>query len=114
MDDNTIYSLEFLTSALQDMTEIISSYIISGSKKGALRIKKKFDSASKQIQSFPYSGIKVPDDKLSKSGFRMIIIEKYLMFYKVFEDDRKIIIYHVFNGTRNYPSLMNRISNPDE
>ena len=114
MDDNNIYSLEFLPSALQDMTEIISSFIMCGSKQGAVRIKEKFNNAATQIQTFPYSGLKIPDDKLSKSEFRMIIIEKYLMFYKVFEDERKIIVYHVFNGTRDYPSLMKRITDPNE
>ena len=51
----------------------------------------------------------VPDDKLSKSGFRMLVIEKYLMFYKIFDDNTKVIVYHVINGARNYPTFMKRI-----
>lgn len=39
----------------------------------------------------------------------MIVIEKYLMFYKVFDEEGKVIVYHVLNGSNDYPTLMNRI-----
>ena len=109
MDDNKTYSQEFLPTALQDMTEIISSFVMLGSKQGAVRIKEKFNKAASQIQLFPYSGIAVPEEKLAKFGFRMIVIEKYLMFYKVFEDESKVIVYHILNGIRDYPTFMNRL-----
>lgn len=109
MSDTKDYSLEFLTSALQDLTEIISYFIMLGSKNGAVRMKDKFNKAAEQIQRFPYSGVSVPDDKLSKFGFRMIVIEKYIMFYKVFDDESKIIVYHILNGSTNYPTFFKRI-----
>ncbi len=109
MDNAKEFIIEFLPTALQDMTEIVSAFIMLGSKQGAIRIKDKFNEAAEQIQRFPYSGITVPDDKLSKSGFRMLVIEKYLMFYKIFDDEAKVIVYHVINGTRDYPTFMKRI-----
>ena len=109
MDDNKEYTLEFLPTALQDMTEVVSTFIMLGSKQGAVRIKDKFNQSADQIRRFPYSGISVPDEKLAKFGFRMIVIEKYLMFYKVFDDEGKVIVYHVLNGSHDYPTLMNRI-----
>lgn len=104
------YFIEFLPVAINDLTEIVSTYVMLGNKNGAVRIKNKMIKAVKQIQYMPYSGVVVPDDKMAKSGFRMVIIEKYLMFYKVFEDDKKVIIYRVLNGKTNYPNLMNRFS----
>ena len=109
MDNAKEYTIEFLSTALQDMTEIVSTFIMLGSKQGAIRIKAKFNEAAEQIQRFPYSGITVPDDKLSKSGFRIIVIEKYLMFYKVFDNESKVIVYHIINGTRDYPTFMKQI-----
>lgn len=103
------YTIEFLPAALNDMTEIISSFVMLGSKQGAIRIKDKLNKAAKQIRLYPYSGMSVPDPKLSKSGFRMIVAEKYLMFYKVFEEDKKITFYRVLNGKTNYPTLMHRL-----
>lgn len=103
------YTIEFLPTALNDMTEIISSFVMLGSKQGAVRIKDKMNSAAEQIMHFPYSGITVPEPKMSKVGFRMVIVEKYLMFYKIFEDEKRVIFYRVLNGRTNYPMLMQRL-----
>ena len=103
------YTIEFLPAALNDMTEIISTFIMLGSKQGAVRIKDKMNKAAEQILLFPYSGMSVPDPKLSKLGCRMIVVEKYLMFYKVFEEEKKILFYRVLNGKTNYPTLMYRL-----
>lgn len=109
METTNDYTIEFLPAALNDMTEIISSFVMLGSKQGAVRIKDKMNKAVEQILRFPYSGMTVPDPKISKKGFRMVIVEKYLMFYKIFETEKKIIFYRVLNGKINYPSLMHRL-----
>lgn len=106
------YRVEFLSAAFHDMTEIISSFIMAGSKNGAVRIKDKMNKAVVRIVTFPYSGVTVPDDKPAKSGYRMVIVEKYLMFYRVFEKEHKVVFYRVLNGARNYPILLQKI-NPD-
>lgn len=103
------YTVEFLPTALNDMTEIISSFVMLGSKQGAVRIKDKMNSAAEQIMHFPYSGITVPEPKMSKVDFRMVVVEKYLMFYKIFEDEKRVIFYRVLNGRTNYPTLMQRL-----
>lgn len=113
METANEYTLDFLPTALNDMTEIISSFVMLGSKQGAIRIKNKMNKAAEQILMFPFSGISVPDPKLSKLGFRMIVVEKYLIFYKVFEDEKKITFYRVLNGKTNYPALMNRLYNKE-
>lgn len=109
MEATNDYTIEFLPAALNDMTEIISTFIMLGSKQGAVRIKDKMNKAAEQILLFPYSGMSVPDPKLPKLGFRMIVVEKYLMFYKVFEEEKKILFYRVLNGKTNYPTLMYRL-----
>lgn len=109
METSDEYTLEFLPVALNDIIEIISSFVMLGSKQGAIRIKDKINKASEQILRFPYSGVTVPDLKMSKQGFRMIVVEKHLMFYKVFEDEKKITFYRVLNGKRNYPALMHKL-----
>lgn len=108
MEQNNPFSLEYLPYALNDMTEIISSYIMFGIKQGAIKVKDSFNKAAQQISAFPYSGIAIPDDKLAKFNFRMIIVGKYLMFYRVFENEHKVIFYRVLNGKRNYPTLLSR------
>lgn len=102
------YQIEFLSVALHDMTEIISSFIMLGSKNGAINIKDKMNKTAKQIAAFPYSGVIVPDEKLGKSGYRMVIVGKYLMFYRIFEDEHKVVFYRVLNGARYYPTLLHK------
>lgn len=101
------YSLEFLPVALNDMSEIVSMFLMFESKNGAARIKSKLLKAAERIRSYPYSGVTVPDKKMAKTGFRMVVIEKYLMFYRVFEDEKNVVVYRVVNGKTNYPALMN-------
>ena len=76
-----------------------------GNKNGAIRIKNNMNKAAEQIQFMPYSGVIVPDNRMAKAGFRMIVIEKYLMFYKIFEESKTVMLYRVINGKTNYPSL---------
>ena len=109
MDTANEYTVGFLPAALNDMTEIISSFVMLGSRQGAIRIQEKMNKAAEQVHMFPYSGMSVPDFKLSKLGFRMIVVEKYLMFYKVFEEEKKILFYHVLNGKTNYPTLLYKL-----
>lgn len=109
METTDGYSLEFLPAASNDMLEIVSSFVMFDSKKGAVRIKNKMSKAAEQIQLFPYSGASVRDTKLAKAGFRMIVIEKYIMLYKVFEDEKRVLIYRVLNGKTNYPVLMYKL-----
>ena len=105
MDENDTYVIEFLPAALHDISEIISSFVMLGSVKGAKRIKDKFNKAANRLSVYPYSGVTVPDGKLAGAGYRMVVVEKYLMFYRIFESDSKVIFYRVLNGARNYPHL---------
>lgn len=98
------YTLEFLPAALNDMSEIVGYFAIN-SKKGALRIHGKMIDAAERIERHPYSGVTVPDKKLAGDGYRMAVIENYLMFYKVFENERRITVYRFINGKRDYPAL---------
>ncbi|MCC8111605.1 MAG: type II toxin-antitoxin system RelE/ParE family toxin [Ruminococcus sp.] len=110
VEQSNSYTIEFLVDAINDMSEIISSFVMLGSKQGAVRIKNKMNKAVQQISDFPYLGVTIPDDKLAKFDFRMIVVEKYLMFYRIFEDEHKVIFYRVLNDARNYPTLLNRFA----
>lgn len=108
MERNEQYELTILPIALNDMSEIVSYFAIN-SKKGALRIHDKMINAAKRIEAQPFSGVTVPDKKLSADGYRMVVIENYLMFYKVFKKERQVIVYRVIDGRRNYPMLLAKL-----
>lgn len=106
---NEAFSVEFLNDAIDDLRQIITTFKMLGSCNGAVRINEKILKAANQLSTFPYAAPVVPDSKIAASGFRMICVEQYLMFYKVFESEKKIVIYRILNGKRNYPTLMNRL-----
>ena len=114
MESKNQYKVEFLPSALNDMTEIVSVFVMFGSKTGAIRIKEKMKKAAFQTAEFPYSGVTVPDEKIAKMGVRMIGVENYLMFYKVFDEEKKVLFYRVLNGKRNYPTLFAKLTDETE
>lgn len=99
------YSIEYLPRARSDIYDLIATFALPGNKNGAIRIKNKLNKAAEQIRFMPHSGVAVPDTKMAKEGFRMVVIEKYLMFYKVFDDTKTVCIYRALNGKSNYPYL---------
>lgn len=109
--ENYEYSLDFSPEAQNDLLEISSRFVMFGSKNGAIRITNKLFKAAEQIRFMPYIGAVISDSRLAKAGFRMFVVEKYLMLYKVFEDDKSVLIYRIVNGKTDYPTLMNRLYN---
>jgi len=95
---NTVYS---------DIKEIVD-YFNKYSKTGAHRIRKKIITAISRVKEQPYIGVVVSDEELSGFEFRKVIVENYLIFYRIFENENKIVIYRVLDGRRNYPSLLNQ------
>ena len=98
------YKVKFLEPALNDLEEIIL-YIAQDSKTAALKMHDKIINKSKKLETFPNLGREVPDKKMKESGFRMLIIDSYIAFYRIIGDT--IFIYRVLHGSRDYPRLYN-------
>ena len=43
---------------------------------------------------------------LRKQGYRVVIIDRHLVFYKINEEDKLVIIYAIVDGRREYRNLM--------
>ncbi|WP_442857201.1 type II toxin-antitoxin system RelE/ParE family toxin [Cellulosilyticum sp. I15G10I2] len=43
---------------------------------------------------------------LKKQGYRVIIVEKHLVFYKINEGNQTVIIYAIVDGRREYRNLL--------
>ena len=102
------YSVKFLQIALEDLEEIIL-YIAKDSLKEAIKMHDEIVNKSKKLATFPKLGREVPDKKMRKMGFRMLVISSYIAFYRV--RDKEIYIYRVLHGRRNYPILYEEFKN---
>lgn len=70
---------------------------------------KKLDDLEKSIQSLednPYIGIKPKYNVLRRQGFLVLILEKDLVFYKVDEDKKLVIVYAVVDQRQDYLNII--------
>ena len=72
----------------------------------ALRYLDKLEKAVGLLQEQPYYGVKARHPSLRKLQFRVLIVEKHLVFYKVRERDETVIIYAVVDSRQDYVDLV--------
>lgn len=78
----------------------------SGSIDVALKYLDKIEESINRLKEFPNSGSIPRYSILKKQGYRVIIVEKHLIFYKVNEGNKTVIIYAIVDGRREYKNLI--------
>lgn len=78
----------------------------SGSVDIALDCLNKIEESISRLEDFPMSGSIPRYSILRKQGYRVLIIERYLVFYKVNESEKTVIIYAVVDGRQEYMNLV--------
>ncbi len=78
----------------------------SGCIDRALDYLDKIETAITRLADFPESGNIPKYSILKKQDYRVIIVERHLVFYKVNEKDKSVIIYAVVDGRREYRNLL--------
>ncbi len=101
------YNIIRTDKADEQLREIIF-YIAddSGSIDIALDYLDKIEKAISSLEEFPMSGSMPKYSILKKQGFRVLVVEKHLIFYKVYEDKKEVVIYAVVDGRREYRNLI--------
>lgn len=78
----------------------------SGSVDIALNYLNEIETAIKRLEDFPLSGNVPKYSILRKQGYRVLIVERHLVFYKVNENEKIVTIYAVVDGRREYRNLI--------
>ena len=96
------------TDKAEDQLRDIIYYIAGDSESVdiALRYLHKIKEAINRLQEFPNSGSIPRYSILKKQGYRVLIIEKHLVFYKLNDEDKIVIIYSIVDGRREYKNLI--------
>jgi len=97
------YTIRYLSTAQKDLDEIFD-YILRDNPSAALSLLEKFDHSISQLAFNPELGVIPKDDRLKNLGYRMLIIEKYLVFYVV--KPQTIQIRRIIHGARKYGFLL--------
>ena len=96
------------TDKAEDQLRDIIYYIADDSESNdiALRYLDKIEEAINRLQEFPSSGSVPRYSILKKQGYRVVIVENHLVFYKVNEENKTVIIYAIVDGRREYKKLI--------
>ena len=92
------YREEFLSTAFQDIHEI-EEYLSQFYPSTPLKFFKELDKKIILLRHMPHIGQKYKD-------FRRLVCGDYLIFYKVIEDDQKVVIYRILHGSRNIDDFL--------
>lgn len=78
----------------------------SGDVDVALRYLDKLENAITNLSEFPYIGVKPRYSILQRQGYLVLIVERHLVFYKVDEMEKAVIVYAVVDSRMEYKNLI--------
>lgn len=58
------------------------------------------------LHSNPFIYAKCTDVRLEKEGYRKALIKNHILFFKVSENEKKVIVYRIIYGARDYLKLL--------
>ncbi|HMF30099.1 MAG TPA: type II toxin-antitoxin system RelE/ParE family toxin [Candidatus Lokiarchaeia archaeon] len=97
------FRIEYLPIAQEDLNDIID-YIQKDNPDAAKSFADRLDKAVSNLARFPKSGHVPNDERLQNLGYRMLVIDKYLVFY--FIKENLVEIRRIIHGSRRYSFLL--------
>jgi toxin ParE1/3/4 len=92
------YTLRYLPVALDDLISVFD-WIATDSPANASAFLQKLDQHLRYLETHPFLGRIPRDEKLKAFGYRVLIVESYLIFYLL--RGKTIEIHRVVHGSRN-------------
>ncbi len=100
-------AVKILAPAQREIEEIIVVYRRLSGLDSAQRLAGNLYKAFGRLADFPLSGLVLADKELQLSGYRYLLVEEYLVIYRIIED--VAYIYHAVHGATDYPKLFTGI-----
>lgn len=82
---------------LRDVTEGVSA---------SLDLIDKLEHVASQLAVIPRAGAVPASATLARRGYRRIIIDKFVVFCKVDDERRQVVLYGMFHNRRDYEALL--------
>lgn len=79
---------------------------VTGSVDAALDLLETMEKEIALLASFPESGAPPHYATLRARGYRVLIVEKQLVFYKVDPETKMVVVHAVVDGRRDYLNLI--------
>ncbi|MBU2643682.1 type II toxin-antitoxin system RelE/ParE family toxin [bacterium] len=97
------YEIRYLKTAEEDLDEIFD-YILNDRPTAVVSVLEKFDESISRLVQNPEIGVVPKDERLKSLGYRMLIIDKYLVFYVI--KGKVVQIRRIIHGARQYNHLI--------
>ena len=97
------YRIRYLATAQKDLFEIFD-YILKERPGAALDRLESIDRSVGLLASNPLLGVVPNDERLRKLGYRLLIVDKYLVFYVI--KGKIVQIRRILHGARQYEFLL--------
>jgi toxin ParE1/3/4 len=78
----------------------------SGSVDTALHYLDQIETTILRLRDFPESGSMPRYSLLRRQGYRVLILQRHLVFYKVDHDKKRIVLYAIVDSRREYRNLI--------
>ncbi len=95
------HRIKYSPAAVDDMDEIFS-YISRDNTTAAETMLEKIDRGIGRLTEHPHMGSVLSNEEyaLIQSGYRFIVIQPYLVFYRIMGDT--VVIHRILHGRRDY------------
>lgn len=99
------YRIRYTRDAVDDLDSIFD-YISDDNRKAALDTLERLENAITKLADNPRIGAILPTDDLSlvESGYRRIVVQPYLVFYRA--DNNEVFIARVLHGRQDWMHLL--------
>ena len=92
------YTVRLLSIAEQDLVDLVS-YLAAENARAAAEVLDQIEARLEALQSHPFAGRVPHNPKLTALGYRVLVIDNYLVFYKV--KGNAVLVYRILHGARD-------------
>ncbi|MEN6351770.1 MAG: type II toxin-antitoxin system RelE/ParE family toxin [Syntrophomonas sp.] len=97
------YNVEYLPLAYEDLEDIFT-YIVADDPGAAAKLLNEIDAAILHIEDFPDMGVTPKNQRLANKGYKMLVVNDYLVLYVV--AGNIVEIRRIVSSKRNYTKLL--------
>ena len=97
------HRVEYLPIAVADLDDIFI-FVADNSPQTAMELIDRIDASIAGLESFPVMGLIAKPPRLARKGYRVLIVDDYLVFYVLLDDI--VEIRRIVSGKRNCAHLV--------
>lgn len=106
MEENK-YVIKMTPKAFEDLDEIYSYISTDLYNQGAAdNLMEMIETSIMRLMDFPFSCSFVTDEILKDKGYRKLIVQNYIAFYRVRDEEKQVVVMRVLYGGQKYQDLI--------